>query len=63
MKKLGLIHHLFPGASPQRCVAPVDNGDGRLCGADATVEHTIEGIVMPLCAEHAAELDRERVEN
>lgn len=40
---------------PARCVAPVD-GD-LLCGAPATEERTIEDIVCPLCAAHAAEID------
>jgi hypothetical protein len=31
-----------------------------LCGAPATAERTVEGLVCPLCAEHAAELDEER---
>jgi hypothetical protein len=32
-------------------------GADMLCGRDATTERTVEGVVMPLCAEHAAELD------
>lgn len=33
-----------------------------LCGRDATTERTVEGLAMPLCEEHAAELDRETAE-
>jgi hypothetical protein len=41
-----------------RCVAPL--GDvGRLCGEDAVTERLVEGILCPLCAAHAAELDEE----
>ena len=44
-----------------RCVAPVDElpvepGEEPLCGALATEERAVEGLVCPLCAEHAAEL-------
>ena len=41
-----------------RCVAPT-GAKGRLCGADATEEQTVQGIVMPLCVAHARELDAE----
>lgn len=44
----------------RRCVAPLDDDGERLCGADATEERTVEDLVMPLCAEHARELDEER---
>jgi hypothetical protein len=37
-------------------VAPIDP----LCGKDATTERTVEGVVMPLCEEHAAEIDAEK---
>lgn len=33
-----------------------------LCGRDAITERTVEGLAMPLCEEHAAELDRETAE-
>ena len=46
------------GAGRPRCVAPT-GAKGRLCGADATEEQTVQGIVMPLCAAHARELDAE----
>lgn len=49
------------------CVAPLgdvpdDPGPDDvipLCGRDATTTRTVEGLVCPLCAEHAAEIDRE----
>lgn len=34
--------------------------DGQVCGEDATEEREVEGIVCPLCAHHARELDAER---
>lgn len=49
-------------AEPRRCVAPLDDEGVRLCGADAPEERTVEGLVMPLCAEHARELDEERAQ-
>ena len=45
------------------CVTPTDtlaSGEERLCGLPATTERTVEGLVCPLCAGHAAEIDRER---
>lgn len=51
------------GKEPARCCAPVGNGDGKLCGVETFEARLVEGIMMPLCKEHAAELDRERVEN
>lgn len=47
-----------PRAMRPRCVAPVDCGS-HLCGLPATEERVIEGVVCPLCAEHAAEIDRD----
>ena len=41
-----------------RCMAPVGDEDA-LCGCDATEERDIDGIVVLLCPEHAAELDAE----
>lgn len=52
---------MSPAAS--RCVAPLDDAGERLCGRPATERRTVEGIVMPLCAEHAAEFDREQTED
>lgn len=43
---------------PSRCVAPLDDG-GHLCGKDAETTREVAGLVMPLCAEHARELDDE----
>lgn len=37
------------------CIAPLE--DGRLCGAPATTGRLIEGLVCPLCEEHAREVD------
>jgi hypothetical protein len=34
-----------------------------LCGAVATEERVVEGVVCHLCAEHAAELDAQRTED
>ncbi len=60
---------------PARCIAPVDASDAGpnafrergvaelLCGEPATTERTAEGIVCPLCAAHAAELDEDRAKN
>jgi hypothetical protein len=33
-----------------------------LCGKPAATERVVEGLVFPLCAEHAEELDTERRE-
>lgn len=42
------------------CQAPVtDDSDPLLCGASATEERLVEGVVFHLCAKHAAELDAE----
>ncbi len=41
------------------CVAPL--GTGKICGALATSEREIEGLICPLCARHAAELDARKV--
>lgn len=41
-----------------RCIAPIGD-DGQLCGAPATEERTVEGLVCRLCVDHAAELDAE----
>lgn len=46
-----------PPRRPPTCVAP--NEKGRLCGRLATEERIIEDIVMPLCREHAREIDEE----
>ncbi len=46
-----------------RCIAPMsDDVDPRLCGAPATEERDVEGLVCALCAKHAAEMDAERGE-
>lgn len=37
----------------------VDTGEA-LCGLAATAERTVDGLVLPLCEEHAIELDAER---
>jgi hypothetical protein len=45
-----------------RCVAPIKgrvSGD-RICGARATTTRLVERVWCPLCAEHAAVIDRER---
>ena len=42
-----------------RCVAPIDE-IGTLCGAPAEAERIVEGVVCPLCAKHAEELDQEQ---
>ena len=43
-----------------RCVAPVGPQQDplweRLCGEPATTEVLVEGLLCPLCAEHAAEM-------
>lgn len=44
-------------AESPRCVAPLDDAGERLCAAPATAERTVEGLVMPLCAEHAADAE------
>lgn len=36
--------------------------DDTLCGEPATTDRIVEGIVCPLCAEHARELDSERAD-
>jgi hypothetical protein len=36
-----------------------EQAEETLCGRDAITERTVEGLVMPLCEEHAAELDAE----
>lgn len=46
-----------------RCIAPIgtrSDGTEVLCGEPATAERTVEGLVCPLCAEHAAEINREQ---
>jgi hypothetical protein len=43
----------------RRCIAPVSDDDETLCGQPATTDRVVEGLVCPLCAEHAAEIDRE----
>lgn len=45
----------------KRCVAPLDDEARELCGQPATTERTVEDVVMPLCGEHAAELDEEEM--
>jgi len=42
----------------RRCVAPLE-GSAELCGEDASESRLVEGLDCPLCAEHAAELDRD----
>jgi hypothetical protein len=37
--------------------------DDAVCGAVATEERMVEGVVCHLCAEHAAELDAQRTED
>ena len=40
------------------CCAPIDDSDNPiLCGELATTERTSEGVIVPMCAEHAAEMD------
>lgn len=52
-----------------RCQAPIDDVPDdslegvRLCGEPATEERTVEGLVWRLCAEHAAEVDRDEMED
>lgn len=51
--------------SAPTCVAPLDDGGGlhdRLCGRPATTERVVGGIALPLCDDHARELDAERAE-
>jgi hypothetical protein len=45
--------------TPARCIAPVGDDD-LVCGCVATTTRTVEGIVCPLCDEHARELDAEK---
>lgn len=49
----------FPHPPARACIAPLDESGDRLCGAEATEERVVAGFACPLCAEHAAELDRE----
>lgn len=43
---------------PRRCMAPLDD-DEHLCGAPATEQRQVAGIVVDLCAEHAREFDED----
>jgi len=47
---------------PDRLEVEVDREHERVCGAIATVERVVEGVVCPLCQAHAAELDAEPTE-
>jgi hypothetical protein len=50
---------------PRRCCAPLGDTTGlelaevALCGAPATEQREVEGVVWDLCTAHAASLDRE----
>jgi hypothetical protein len=44
----------------KRCVAPLDDDGDRLCGEPATEDREVDGLLMPLCWQHAHELDEER---
>ena len=39
------------------CLTPLDDEGEEFCSKPAVTERTVEGLVFPLCAEHAEELD------
>ncbi|TMB25377.1 MAG: hypothetical protein E6J62_21090 [Deltaproteobacteria bacterium] len=41
------------------CLTPIDDDVEEFCGKPAVTERTVEGLVFPLCAEHAEELDND----
>jgi hypothetical protein len=51
---------LSPYLSLRMCVAPLEFGD--ICGRDAVTSRVMEGVVCPLCEEHAREFDLDPVE-
>ena len=54
---------MAPLGQAAEIVARVNDAEEQFCGADATEEREVEGLVMPLCSEHARELDDERTSN
>ena len=41
------------------CLTPLDDEGEEFCSKPAVTERTLEGLVFPLCAEHAEELDND----
>ena len=41
------------------CLTPLDDDSEEFCSKPAVTERTVEGLVFPLCAEHAEELDND----
>jgi len=51
---------LVTGTHRRHFEVELPDGEVLLCGEGAAEERTVEGLVMPLCADHARELDEER---